>query len=153
MSHVALKVPLPKPAAPVEKRELSVVVNGDAAKVYVLPGGATETPELLFHKDDSYQITLTDIGAGGHRSQPSPPFSGAAAADMQPARPAELGPVVPAGKRLLNDEEAKQFKAQAAEKEQAEAKSAAAAAATDGGQAHARGGHAAHGHEHAHKKS
>jgi hypothetical protein len=143
MNHLGIKFPLPTPAQPVAARELTVVTNGQG-RTYTLPGSALFSDELIFTAEDTYAVSLVDIDANGNRSVPSPAFHGNVADDLRPDRPGEIGPVVPAGKRFLNDADAAQARAQAAAKaaddlKAAEARNAAQAKAdADRAAAHAK---------------
>lgn len=131
MSHLGIKFPLPKPAFPVQTRELSVIVNSAPARVFTLPGSALTSDEFIFSSDDSYSVTLVDIDSHGNRSLPTKPLSGSIADDLRPATPDALPELVPANKRWLTPAEAETAKKQAEVKAAADKKAAEAKAITD----------------------
>jgi hypothetical protein len=122
MKYLAIKFPLPKPAAPVAQREVSVTVNNGPARVSTLPGAALVSEEMIFRAGDTYSVTLVDIDANGNRSTRSKAMNGNVKEDMTPATPAQIGPLTPESKRFLNDGEAKQAVAQQAAKIEQEQK-------------------------------
>ena len=131
MNYLGLKFPLPKPAAPVDRRELSLVVNSEPARVVVLPGSALSSEEFLFGPEDSYRVTLVDIDAFGNRSLPSKAISGSASDDMRPAVPGPVTDPAPADKRVIPEAQAITIKEQHAAKAAADLKAAETKAAAD----------------------
>lgn len=115
MNYLGLKFPLPKPEVPVDRRELTVLTNGES-RTYTLPGSALLSDELVFGEKDDYSVTLVDVDANGNRSIASEPLHGSIVDDARPPKPAVLGPIVPANKRFLTEEEAVQAKADAAKR-------------------------------------
>jgi hypothetical protein len=130
MNYLGLKFPLPKPATPVETRELTVSING-ASRVFLLPGSAMLSDEFIFAETDNYSVTLVDIDEYGNRSAPSAALHGAVCDDLKPATPGELGPIVLANKRHLTESEAAKAKEEFAKKQADAAKALALKAQQD----------------------
>lgn len=105
MSHLAIKFPLPKPKAPVDRRELTVAING-LSKTHILPGSATMSDEFVLADNDAFSVTLVDVDAHGNKSVPSEPLKGRAGEIMRPEKPELLGPIEASHKRVLTDDEA-----------------------------------------------
>lgn len=124
MKYLAIKFPLPKPAAPVAQREVSVSTNNGTPRIFTLPGTALVTDEIFFRADATYSVSLVDIDAQGNRSAPSRTLHGNVKEDMTPAMPDVIGPLTPESKRCLSDDEAKQAVAQQKAKIEAEQKAA-----------------------------
>jgi hypothetical protein len=129
MGYLAIKFPLPKPAAPVAQRELTVVVNNQPARVYLLPGDALVSDQILFANKDSFRVSLVDIDASGNRSPASKVFSDEVS--TLPAKPGDLPPLLPEHKQFLNDEDAKKVRAEALAKFEADQKAAVDKATAD----------------------
>ena len=127
MSYLGIKFTLPKPAFPVDKRELTVSINGEGKK-YILPGSAELSEEFVFADTDTYVVSVVDIDQHGNRSAPSDALSGMVSEDARPPKPGPIGPVVAVNKRHMTDAEAAQAKLDIAKKATEAAKAEAAKA-------------------------
>lgn len=124
--HIGIKLQLPKPAQPVERRELTITNKGES-KTYLLPGSATMSDEMVFTDEDSFKATLVDIDAHGNRSLPSDSLSVNVKEDMRPAKPEPMI-VEKENWRILTDKDVERIRKESARKANEAAKAEAAKA-------------------------